>query len=1410
MFFESRVAPPPVSDAYAPAAERFAAGATRDALRLIAAAGPWALPGDVLLSADLALAAGDPRRSAAVLRLGERRVAADPLLALEGLRVAICRQRWRLALERLEVLRADTPDHEGAMAPRSRQSILLDAREAALWAGLGFVDRAAGARDRALDSLEFDADAPDAISPDARAVAVHPADEMLDVVSRFELAGVARRLRAWDQAASLAAQVVERAPRWVRARLFLAESLGARGRPTDALRLLAHLVATGPEDAGLERVAGIQAFHLGDHDRALELLVPSFLDWPRPDPALGELLARLPWRPTKAARPTLDRLRDARPDLYRRLVDAPAGDRHVLGAAAMRHGQALAAPLAVATIAAAQNLALDPRELHAGMQGRESVALWRVVETLRRRRFDVRFVRPEPAVLRSLLAQRVPLLGVSAVPEVRDRRSDEESIEIVVGLDEGRGLLHVRDPTRWLPRLIPLAELAGRYGAPGAALVALLPPLMAPRVGWVPEARAIEPEALATLAAACAEGDRERAEHAAEAIADGSPWAARRDAIGLGVTVWSIVGEPDGTTNERSGTVRARLAAFGRRGAWREVEVEASAVLARGPQRVWAWRARAQARDLLGRPEEAWRDLERALELAPTDPALHAAADRLARDRQSPRARVDRLHDALAIDPSQHALRPILVRAWADTGGGREFERALRESVRFLPRRQDLVAMWTAWLREQGRDDLAQAIEAERREAGLVPEVLDESLKAMPDSGEPTWLEALLQAASNVRQASDQLAAGDTTRADAAAAVSARLDGLDGASAPIASVRVLLDAITPETTELEPRVAAALLRWVRAQLRADDCSADLSPRLELQLGALEDAAGDALAAAVRYRRLRQSAPQLAVAASRLGLHLARRGEFTAARDLLREALAGRPGDGRAVEALLTVYRQLDDRRGELELLRRRCRRSPHSIAALDALVRATARERGVDLALELLAKAARDMPPAAVAGVRAGASLATDDVEAAREGFDAVDGARDAMPVRALEIDLRERHGAGDLEGWGVQRDDLLRSIEDRLEAVGRSQAARDMVPQILDVLDTLEKHSAAEATDLAAQALVRIADLRLVEPALGSCRDEAAAHRAIEIVDQGLAVGIAPRQLERLIEWLTPCLDDSAIPVFLDAAIERMPAAFGPRIERARRMARGGRAADALADAEALLADDPEAPDLLQLVAECLSPAASARAEALLERAIEQTGATEARAALALIRRGRGDRDGAIEAFRAIASRVPGQAETLVALLQLRAADAPIWAQVDDLLDRGTAEPALHLAAALEADRLNRPLPESWASGADRRFSDLKDQPGEDAEDERLHLGLALARWHEKRGETDRAETFRLAAGGRWRRFRLGRAWIGADWVPRPNSASGSAGESAGGAERPRSADRAASTDTPGPEGADSDPSAG
>ncbi|MEM9557394.1 MAG: hypothetical protein AAGC60_24260 [Acidobacteriota bacterium] len=1414
MFFESRTDAPPVSDAYAEAAELFAAGRARAARSVAAEAGPWRLEGDALLCSDLERAGAFYRRYFAVVQLAGRRFAggsggAARRLAIERTRVDMVRGRWQRATARVDELLRDADDDRA----------LLEALLASAWAQIGFAARAARHRERAL------------------------AEGADDARVDYELAYAEVCLRRWDEAAMYGARAVERAPRWPRARVFFAESLLARGQVAEAVQVVYQPLEEGLQDATLELLAGLQAFHLGDHERALGLLVRYETGWgrERKDESLRPILPLLPWRFDDTER-VLEELETARPELVASLRERGGGRRRLISLPAVRQEHQLCLPTAVTMAVAPQQVTLDPRELFAAAGGTEGLPIWRMVETLRGRYYEVRVVRARLDIVRALLDQGVALIG-------QIEGLFENHVEVICGEDEGLGMLYLRDPEAWTPGLMPADALDRRYALSGGGLLVVLSGAWARRVVFPPDARALEAEALIVLERACARGEIEVAERAAAAIDDASPAAVRRDLVGRGIVATPaavsrrlLAVAADGErhplsrlrailTLERTdlldevldaqeedflghgGQRLVQLARLRADGRWDAVEVLCGELLDRFPQLDTLWIHRAEAAARCGRLDEARRHADHALELSPESVHVRSLVRQLFPSTRPAADEAEELRQLLRKFPEHHALRRELAQTLSALGDGLALEEALREVQKATPRMPVAWGQLAAWYLVQDRDDLAHAtLEEGRRWVGvdelpLWPFELDddepavaESIAEDPDAHaeavapplgfteeerELLWQQARREIADGGGVALDRLCelerAGRLPWYEAANLLALRLHArvLDEVSGPIAgeptAAEDAVSALLPETLDgpplaalaavlgaLEPRrlprrVAVVVLRWAESLVARESMPKLLLPELELGLAALHESCGDAMAAERRYRRLTEEHERLAYAWHRLGVVLAARGALDAAATAQRRALALEPGQAEALESLLEIVRGQGNRVDELVLLAGRCRLWPYSTDALHELVHATAATRGRAAALAELEARGGTQRSESLTVLRA-LILLSDDPEAAAAALD-LPATRDSLdevePRRTLDVRVALLRARGELSAALAELD----------AALARTPDDPWMVRLRAELLEERGDHE--ELGAFCRRALLDGAgDAYLALRWLAQCDDPPQdAGELLAAADDATRPALAMA--------LAAALEDTA-PLevriaFLERCRNLLPALVPLRDHLARLYHAAGETLRAIAEAEDLLTLDPEAPERMALLGSVLLESKPKQALQVLGREVERSGSIESRLQIAFAHHRLGRGDAAEAAYREVAEATRPEASShAVALLNLALlgrVDDWTWSALLALLEQPDSAriDGLHLQLVELARARGERLPEAWLRGAAGRFEQLMEA---EPTDERLRLGVALARWLAERGDAEAARRTRAQAGGFVRRLNL-LWWPGARWIP-------------------------------------------
>jgi tetratricopeptide (TPR) repeat protein len=1331
MFFECRAAPPAVSEPFIPCAELFQAGKTRaaarEALALAAAGEEPRLAADVLLLADLARASGLPRRAEAWLRWGQRHFPGERRLTFALLYEKIGRQPLSRSLGQIDFLAASSEGGDGGVAEALRSLV---------WARHGFVRRAVEHRERTLRTglrLPF----------------------VVYLLTEVEL-----ELHRFEEAAELGQRLAQQVPRWARARLLLAEALLGRTRSEEGLRALWEPLQQGTEDAGLELRTGWLAFHLGDHAAAFDLLWRRVKGWPEAEgaAALMRRLENLPWR--------LERTPDALPEL---LAEAPAlaetlaGElegRHLLAhpLISWRRGPGLAA--AVTMVTAAQGVAAEPRMLVEALAGREEMPLWRLADLVAERHFRVELVNTSSEVLCSLIDQGVALIG--------ERESwPRPRLEVVKGYDLGRRLFLLARPDDPAPEVVSFEEVPARYASSGG-LIALVAPLRAFEVALLPGSRSLPMALEAEIERACALGERERAEKAVRALGARRPTALRRELAIRAVlrgpresaaAIAALLAEP-----RQSPAARLRAAAelrdaeflagvrpflrpeepvpgIGRRVPalfeawadrdWPRLLAVAGQLAERCPELEIFWTAKALAAACLGYSEIAREAAQLAVELAPEAFEAQALLRLL---RASPRPALEEIGELRRVveqNPHRHRLKLELVRELARQGDGLLFEKALLETLRFLPRWPPAWHLLAEWYAGQRRADLAQGA-LDRAAGWLAPA----ELEIRPgDAGLPDfWAEA---SAAGRLFAARELAAGEE-------AAPPQLP----AEGPRQLVwRAFLVAARP--LELPAGRAAGLLQALETELEGEQPQ----PLLEVLRGELEESVGEVRSALGRYERLLREVPSLGLAWQRLGRLLEERGENEAALEAYRRALGSQPALGESLEGLARLERGFGHQEGELRARDAFCRLKPYAFAPLEKLVLALLEYRGLPEALAAIEERRSQHDASNLAALRARVRAEAGDFVGAEEELLRRPEAREAQPLHATIAELLAAEARADEVKAAVLIEVGLR-------------LAPDNAHLLLARARELERREPAGLEAFYRQALLAgTPDPRLLRGFLRG-RGSAPARAARELLEA------APeRRRKELALALAEVLPEMAPPEetrgFLAFAVELLPWLVPLLSLYAQSLLAAGRRDDAVAIARRLYELEPESPRWIALLADCLRETAPREAHQFLLKEYEKTGALDCLVEIAGSYLRLGEAGQATATYHRVLEEAPENPVALVRLFELGERPHELFDGLYALVARGRGFDSrnLHVAAVEVAIAVQRSLPEAWLEGAQRRFEQLR-RALEEAGEERLRLGLAIAKWLQVYGRKDEAKAYRLAAGSTWRRLRLldwpaSRRWI-------------------------------------------------
>ncbi len=1273
------------------------------------------LPADVLLLADLARASGLPRRAMAWLRWGQRHFPGDRRLIFGLLYEKIGRQSLSHSLALVDELAASQVDGEGG---------LHEALRALIWARHGFLRRAAEHRERTLRiglRLPF----------------------VVYLLTEVEL-----ELHRFEEAVELGHRLVQQVPHWARARLLYAEALLGRARSEEGLRALWDPLQQGTEDAGLELRAGWLAFHLGDHGAAFDLLWQRSTGWPDAEGS-AELLAQLeslPWR--------LERTPDALPELLAeapRLAETLAGElagRRLLAHPYIgwRRGPGLAA--AFSMVANAQGLSAEPRVLTEAFSGREEMPLWRVADLLSERHFRAEMVNSSSDVLCSLIDQGMAPIGMR-------EGWPSSKFEVLKGYDLARRTFVLASPGDPAPEIVPFEAIPDRYAAAGGLLV-LITPLRVFGVVFLPGSRSLPMALEAEVERACALGERERAEKAASSLGARRPTALRRELAIRAVlrgprestaAIAALLAEPwqsvaaklqaafelrdaeflphilpslRAAEAESSGKVGRRVLALLEAWAakdWQTLLGRAGYLAERWPGREVFFTLKALAAAQLGWVEPAREAAQLAVELAPEAFDAQALLRIL---RPVPRPALEEIGDLRRVvehNPHRHRLKLELVGELARQGDGLLFEKALLETLRFLPRWPPAWHLLADWYLAQGRADLAEAA-LTRASTWLSEDELDSAKQGK--AGLPEfWLEATL-----------------------AGRLFAAMESVSLPELPVQGPRqvvwrAFLAASRP--LELSAEKAAIALDALEKEM-ADQA---LQPRLEVFWGELEEAGQRTRAALGRYERLLREYPALGLAWQRLGGLLEERGESEAALEAYRRALSSQPALTDAIEGLARLERGFGHQEGELRAREMSCLLHPYAFVPLENLVLAILEWRGLPAALEAIEERRPKHDASDLAALRARVRAEAGDFVGAEEELLRRPEAREARPLHATIAELLAAEARADEVKAAVLIEQGLRLAPDNVPLLqARARELKKRQPEELQAFyrqvlleGPLDPHLVRGfmASKTGSKALAS----REVLEAAGKKRQKALALIFAEILPE-----VAPAEELR---------------GFLAFAVELLPGLVPLLSAYAQSLLAAGRRDDAVAMARRLYELEPDSPRWIGLLADCLRETAPREAHQFLLKEFEKTGALDCLVEIAGSYLRLGESGQAAATYHRVLEEAPENPIALVRLFELGERPHELFDGFSSLISRGRGFDSryLHVAAVEVAIAVQRSLPDAWLEGAQRRFEQLRRQ-GEDAGEERLRLGIAIAKWLQRIGRKDEAKAYRLAAGSTWRRLRL------------------------------------------------------
>jgi tetratricopeptide (TPR) repeat protein len=725
-----------------------------------------------------------------------------------------------------------------------------------------------------------------------------------------------------------------------------------------------------------------------------------------------------------------------------------------------------------------------------------------------------------------------------------------------------------------------------------------------------------------------------------------------------------------------------------------------------------------------------------------------------------------------------------------DGADGLEYEAALKDCIRYLPRCPEGYNQLAGWYMMQQREDLACKVLGEGREligAEELPlwdfehdddapaaeseesadsasagrgknELLSELPKAvlegapavkpldidelrelvdMRETGKLTWFESSFVLAMYIR------ALVRSTAPELQASFPERLQELlpDQMQGPTAlAIDHALDTMEP--LELPRSAAGPLMEWVDRLTEPDSRPCALS----FNRAVLRELSGDLNGAESDYRSILVEHKEYMPPQYRLGVIAFERGDLKEAIHCFKGVLASVPGTIGAMKALVDLNLKVGDDGEALRVQRLLTELLPYSFEEISTYTAGIHHVKGIDAAL-----AAAESPrhePATVAAVKA-RLLAND--EQFDKALAVLDGISDVSPhgSHALFTRVQCADGKFDFSRMRQLVDEGLEEWPDEVWLIGMKA---DHMREIGD-------------SNLAAflrRALERgVTDPRLTSVFLEVASDGVQA--AVDLIEDAPEV-----RRDALAYSCAAAFDESGARgdflAFLKWSGANLPHLIELRHELAVQLAFSGDPDGAVAIAAELLDDAPDDPRRLALMATCEQGRNPTLAIEYLNREYALTTSSDCLCRMAMCEQLRNDFSAAERTYVKVLDRSPHNQQALTGLYML---GADIRDRFDDICvsleSQAVAEqPLFHIIAVNVAKQRRMVLPVAWLTSAIERWHRLEHDL--EGQDERQRIGKGIAAWLKKWGDKEGARRFQPGLIARIRLF----GWPGASWVPR------------------------------------------
>gem|GEM_PF-6507628 len=548
-------------------------------------------------------------------------------------------------------------------------------------------------------------------------------------------------------------------------------------------------------------------------------------------------------------------------------------------------------------------------------------------------------------------------------------------------------------------------------------------------------------------------------------------------------------------------------------------------------------------------------------------------------------------------------------------------------------------------------------------------------------------------------------------------------------------------------TTLSPAVCQKLLSWQQGLLKGTDWL----PDLEFDLAYLQERSGYLNAAWERYQEICARAPGYASAWYRSACILDQKGHLHDAVPALTTAVSITPMLPGAIERLIQYYNSVGDGLSCVQWAKRYLALFPYQYFAIEKTIEWVQRHDGCEGAIAILEEVRNRVPDAIYKLLKARVLGENHRFEQALQlltGIDPVAGFERHELVTRLDCALGLQQHAQALE-----------LIEIGLERNPRDDWFITCKATLLEEVDAQQALAFYES----------MFEQNIIQPQCvnnwvrHTCENQPRSAHAwldrLSIEEREVLATV----LSRVYAYQR--LTDARI-AHLEYCAEQLPHLHELRQDLAFCYNSKGWDEKAIIVAEALFDEYPDLPQIHLLLGRILSDKYPQRALRHLEKEYEISGSVDALAHIGRIQHILGEHHKARGSYHKVLKLNPHYDLAINNLLILHEDPAILFPHFVGALQSGWGEDSeyFHVNAVFCAVLTRRVLPEVWARGAEARFERLF--VVKPFRDERERLALALAQWHRKKGDQEKAAQYLKRAGMRSSLFMRWR-WPGSRWVP-------------------------------------------